>query len=353
MASPFALYFYSAYRPGLNALLQIPAMAWLTGFFLPHIVVETSSTLINMHNIVGAILTVLGFLLFCITAFQVYYAKIFKKGIVTGGIYRYIRHPQYSSFALCSFGLLLLWPRFLVLVMFIILLFAYYFLARAEERECGQKFGQSYLDYKQDTYMFLPFRIPVIFDFFQTLKVKIGNASFSILIFILTLTIPLGLAFGIQSLSLNSLYLYSSKNTVYLSVSKLAENQLKQIIDIALSDKNVQAQLAHQGFGSETKSLNYVVPADWYISEIPMQVTESYPEHFLRSAGYDKTTYKIIFTIPHFSCNCVKTGLKIIKGARTITPILEVWLDLSLNQVIDIKDPPATSRYENVPVPVY
>ena len=36
MASPFALYFYSLYRPGLTFLEKIPAIAWITGFFLPH-----------------------------------------------------------------------------------------------------------------------------------------------------------------------------------------------------------------------------------------------------------------------------------------------------------------------------
>ena len=38
MASPFAAYFYSVYRPSLNLLGDVPLLSGLTGFFLPHIV---------------------------------------------------------------------------------------------------------------------------------------------------------------------------------------------------------------------------------------------------------------------------------------------------------------------------
>ncbi len=141
MASPFAVYFYSIYRPGLNLISSIPGMSWLLGFFLPHIAAETSSPFINIHNKAGAVIAAFGLLIFCVSAGQVYYAKLRKKGAVTGGIYKYIRHPQYAAFAVCSFGLLLLWPRYLVLIMFITIMFAYYFLAKLEERECEAKFG--------------------------------------------------------------------------------------------------------------------------------------------------------------------------------------------------------------------
>ena len=50
MASPFALYFYSVYRPGLGFISATPALSWLSFFFLPHIVVETSSPLIDLKS---------------------------------------------------------------------------------------------------------------------------------------------------------------------------------------------------------------------------------------------------------------------------------------------------------------
>ena len=161
MASPFAIYFYSVYGPGLNFISENQVLAWLSSFFMPHIVVETSSVLLNLHNVIGAVLAAAGFLTFCVGAGQVYYHKLARKGAVTGGIYNFIRHPQYVSLSICSFGLLLLWPRYIVLLTFVAMLFAYYFLAKAEESECEEKFGQSYIDYKNKTNMFLPFKVPL------------------------------------------------------------------------------------------------------------------------------------------------------------------------------------------------
>ena len=79
MASPFAVYFYSVYKPALNFFNKSPSLGWLISFFMPHAIVETSSVFINIHNIVGAIFAVLGFLGFCIGAFQIYYYKLAKK----------------------------------------------------------------------------------------------------------------------------------------------------------------------------------------------------------------------------------------------------------------------------------
>lgn len=125
MISPFGIYYYSIYGKGLNFLSGNQFTAWMSSFFLPHIV-ETSSHVLNIFKDVGWVLAVLGFLAFFIGAGQIYYYKFSKKGAVIGGIYKYIRHPQYVSLSICSFGLLLVWPRYLVLIMFITMLFTYY-----------------------------------------------------------------------------------------------------------------------------------------------------------------------------------------------------------------------------------
>ena len=98
MISPFAAYFYSGYGPLLNTLYAFPATAWLTGFFLPHAVVAKSDVL-NFINGFGRTLFSLGIIAFLIGAFQIYTAKIRRKGVVTGILYRWIRHPQYLFLA--------------------------------------------------------------------------------------------------------------------------------------------------------------------------------------------------------------------------------------------------------------
>ena len=80
-----------------------------------------------------------------------------KGKLVTGGIYAYIRHPQYTGFLLITFGMLLEWATIPLLIMWPILFLLYYRLARKEEGYMEQEFGDEYRLYKSKTGMFLPF----------------------------------------------------------------------------------------------------------------------------------------------------------------------------------------------------
>jgi hypothetical protein len=49
MISPFGIYYYSVYGRGLNFLNDHSSTAWLSSFFLPHIV-KTSSLVLNTYK---------------------------------------------------------------------------------------------------------------------------------------------------------------------------------------------------------------------------------------------------------------------------------------------------------------
>ena len=79
-----------------------------------------------------------------------------KKGVATRGFYNLIRHPQYLGLGLAALGLAIMWPRFLTLALFAVMLFLYYLLAKDEERRMIKRFGESYISYMNRTGMFLP-----------------------------------------------------------------------------------------------------------------------------------------------------------------------------------------------------
>jgi len=353
MASPFAIYFYSIYGPGLNFINNNSVLAWLSSMFLPHIVVETSSALLNLHNIVGAVLAIIGFSAFCIGAGQVYYYKISRKGVVMGGIYNLIRHPQYASLAICSFGLLLLWPRYIVLLSFIAMLFAYYFLAKVEENECEDKFGKTYIMYKKRTGMFLPFRISLIDKLPNLPKSRPKRYLMIITLYILTSMVAIGLANGLKSWSLSSLYALYSKDTVHISITKLDKNALEHIVKIALTNPEVETRLESDSEGEGTKFINYVLPVGLYVSEIPMNPVEGVEGHHFFSTDFKKDSYKIIFTKAEVRTDQEVIGKDILLNTVKRVPVLEVRIDLSQNRVAEIKNPPANVKYENIPVPLY
>ncbi|HEX9736963.1 MAG TPA: isoprenylcysteine carboxylmethyltransferase family protein [Thermoanaerobaculia bacterium] len=76
--------------------------------------------------------------------------------LATTGLYALVRHPQYDAFILLMLGYLLTWPTFLTLLMFPILVIAYVRLARREEREAREQFGQAYERYAAATPAFIP-----------------------------------------------------------------------------------------------------------------------------------------------------------------------------------------------------
>jgi len=98
---------------------------------------------------IGGILVMLG------------WSKIFKnrENLVTDGIYKYVRHPQYTGILLATLSLIiyrfspisaLLWP---------VLVIIYYRLAKKEEREVEQEFGEKYREYRRTVPMFIPFTL--------------------------------------------------------------------------------------------------------------------------------------------------------------------------------------------------
>ena len=76
--------------------------------------------------------------------------------LVTSGIYRYIRHPLYSSLLFLAWGAFLKAPAPASATLAVLASAALVATARAEERENTAKFGEAYTRYMRATKRFLP-----------------------------------------------------------------------------------------------------------------------------------------------------------------------------------------------------
>jgi len=76
--------------------------------------------------------------------------------VVEGGLYRYVRHPMYSSLLFLGWGAF--FKHFTLLNLVLILLVSGFLIATAkvEERENIRFFGQNYAEYMGRTKMFIP-----------------------------------------------------------------------------------------------------------------------------------------------------------------------------------------------------
>lgn len=95
----------------------------------------------------------IGMLLVIFGWYQIYKAK---GQLVTTGIYARIRHPQYLGFLLITLGLNVQWLTIITLLLWPILAVLYYRLAKTEDKEVEEKFGEEFQKYKRSVPMFIP-----------------------------------------------------------------------------------------------------------------------------------------------------------------------------------------------------
>ncbi len=81
-----------------------------------------------------------------------------RKGAVLaqGGLYRYVRHPIYSSVLIFCFGVVLIDNSYFKLGLFILLYILFYYKSRYEEELLNKKF-KNYQQYASKTPRFIPF----------------------------------------------------------------------------------------------------------------------------------------------------------------------------------------------------
>ncbi|MBI5731252.1 MAG: isoprenylcysteine carboxylmethyltransferase family protein [Ignavibacteriales bacterium] len=105
--------------------------------------------------LIGTAISFLGLAIIVIGWAQIHQAK----GMVTTGIYRYIRHPQYTGILLFTFGWLVHWPSIVTLALWPIMIVMYTWLAKQEEKQALEEYGEDYIVYAKRTKRFIPFLI--------------------------------------------------------------------------------------------------------------------------------------------------------------------------------------------------
>ena len=95
----------------------------------------------------------LGFLLLAAGWKQVYEAQ---GELVTTRVYANLRHPQYLGLILIIVAFLIMWPTLLTLLLAPFLIGRYILLAKEEERELEDKFGEGFRRYRDTVPRFVP-----------------------------------------------------------------------------------------------------------------------------------------------------------------------------------------------------
>ncbi len=110
-----------------------------------------------VEMVVGYALVFLGISILIEGWREVYHAS--RQGhLATVRLYGVVRHPQYTGIFLAVFGQLIHWPTIPTVILFPAIVYAYYRLAKREEAQMIEQFGEEYVVYRRRVPMFFPRR---------------------------------------------------------------------------------------------------------------------------------------------------------------------------------------------------
>lgn len=103
--------------------------------------------------ILSNILLILGIWLVS-TGWELVYRS--EGGLVKEGIYRYMRHPQYTGILVITLAFMIQWPTVPTLLLWPFVIWMYVRLAKQEEKDVLKKYPEEYRKYMEDVPMFFP-----------------------------------------------------------------------------------------------------------------------------------------------------------------------------------------------------
>jgi protein-S-isoprenylcysteine O-methyltransferase Ste14 len=384
MISPFAFFFYAAFNPFLLALNQSSMTRWLTAFFLPHMVVPPNEAL-AVIRILGSVFFVTGILIFLVCAVQVYAGKLLKKGVATKGFYTIIRHPQYLGLGLAALGLVIMWPRFLTLTLFAVMLFLYYLLAKDEERRMINCFGEGYIAYMNRTGMFLPRFIErtLIGNPKPQQRLSIGKA---IVIFAVLLVGIVGSGFILRAYTVHHLPLEQVHHVDVITITKEDLITAKHLLPSVLQDSVIASKLQAIGNSKGHRLLAYFIPVDYvmqgmiadtggewklfeqhktigmiteYIFHPFTHLTEGHARHTGMQAhnpsihNSPAMKRRIVFTEVSARSGELTSPFDDFDINITRTPLFFIDVHLHTGEILQIRDTPTGSGWGTVPTPMF
>jgi protein-S-isoprenylcysteine O-methyltransferase Ste14 len=386
MISPFAFFFYAAFNPFLLALNQTSMTRWLTAFFLPHMVVPPNGVLIVIR-ILGSVFFVVGMLIFFVCAAQVYLGKLLRKGVATKGFYTIIRHPQYLGLGLAGLGLAIMWPRFLTLVLFAIMLFSYLVLAKDEERRMINRFGERYITYLDRTGMFLPLLIEKAFIRREGSTQTLGLGR-TIVILLALFIVIVGGGFILRAYTVHHLPLEQVNHVDLIAVTKEDLIAAKELLPPVFKNPVIASRLQSIENLKGNRLLAYFIPVDYvmqgmiantggewklfeqhktismiteYIFHPFAHLTEGHAHHTGMDAHADHLSMhnspamkrRVIFIALSGNRGDLKSPFDDFDVNAKRTPLFFVDVHLHTGQILQVQDVASGSGWGTVPTPMF
>jgi hypothetical protein len=288
-------------------------------------------------------------------------------------MYKYIRHPFYLSLAVAGFGLLTIWPRIIILVLYLGMLFLYYFLARFEEKQVEAAHPE-YAEYRKRTGMFLPgnpggklFR--VLFGWIPNRGLALTASS----AVIIALVIGGALALRRYTIGHAATELMPADRTMAIAIWPTPPDKMQQVVSAALQDERVRAALDKEPGAAFTAHL---LPKDYGMvnmfadvgtdhrmfskvsarrlaSWVGFAVPSVDPRHKNRIMGTPQDDYKVVFSRVDEPGDSRLPVSKVTDLSAKMTPVVIANVGGSSPVVESVLIPPRRSFWGDITMPMF
>jgi hypothetical protein len=321
----------------------------------------------------GSVLFVGGTAVFLGCAGQVYAHKLLRRGPALGGLYAWIRHPQYLALALTGLGLAILWPRFLTIVLWLVMVGVYYLLARDEEQRMVSQFGDQYRSYMARTGMFFPRRLELAVRRLPFAKSPVLRP---LLGFALLLVAAVGGAFALRAYTVAHLPLWSNGRISAISIlpgdAAMLNHRMAAVLELSAVKSRLAAvpgailvylvptQYIMQGMIADTgpqwrlyehhQTLRMI--ADWIIHPFQHLQGGHMMLHQNAAAPATGALRRLIFLrVDTSAMTPSRKSLFAINAVRT--PLFFADVDVHALALVDVKDLGPGTGWGRVPTPMF
>jgi hypothetical protein len=172
-----------------------------------------------------------------------------------------------------------------------------------------------------------------------------------LLLYSVTLGVVLYIATSVRDYGISQLSASYSSNSATISVDKMTTAEIAEIVEIALKDSQVKKKMNSAPEGSYF--LNYVLPVEWYFSDLPIEVVSAEREGHHQPKEYDRTRVKILFTQSKLADSAITNPVQIIKKTVARIPVVVAKVDLQSKKVFEVTSPPTSVRWGNISTPLF
>jgi len=311
--------------------------------------VYTSSPLLEFVREAGVYLFGAGILGFVVFAVQLYSAKLRRKGVVKSLGYAHIRHPQYLALLVAGFGLLTIWPRIIILLLFVGMGFAYFYLAKFEEARLEARHPE-YAGYRATTAMFVPGNPGG-----RLFRLVFGWIPYPKLAQVACAVVVMGLAVaGAIGLRQHAIFSISSawipeRNLVAVSVYPKPEASMREAVEAALGLDSVGDILAREGLAG---FVAHILPRDYGMLGMFAAVEQNERAGWGHVMGSASDRYKVVFSRLEKPGRVFVPLREAFDLGVKMTPLVIVEVDRA-TRPLDIVVPPPRSRWGDITMPIF